>query len=94
MKKKKLSSNLFRFMIIILPISYNNNVLYFFLIHKSSFVNMPDKKNKKFCFQSIKQNFGVKRFVTNTTKRKNVRQRADFYVCKLILLMPIPKFGL
>ena len=51
----KPSSDSSRFLIITLPTSYDNNVLYFLSTHESSFVSVPGKKKKEFCFWSIEQ---------------------------------------
>lgn len=47
-KKTKLLNNLSRFLIITLPISYNNNMLYFLSIHESNIVSVLGKKKKNF----------------------------------------------
>lgn len=56
LKKTQSSNNLSKFMIITLPISYDNNVLYFLSTYETSFISEPSKMRKKFRSQSIKHN--------------------------------------
>ena len=42
-------SNLSKFPIITLSTSYDNNLLYFMSTYETKFVNVPEKKMKKFC---------------------------------------------
>lgn len=92
-KKTKLLNNLSRFLIITLPISYNNNMLYFLSIHESNIVSVLDKKKKNFVPNQQSKTFEAKLYVKNTAKRKNTRQKACFYICRLAALMRILKFG-
>lgn len=62
-KKKKMMTprgtqptiDAFKYLIIILPTSYKNNVLYYLSTHKTGFVIMPEKKKQEFCSKSTAQ---------------------------------------
>lgn len=54
-KRAKPSSDSSRFLIINLPTSYNNNLLYFKSTHETEFVSVPGKKRKEFRSWSIAQ---------------------------------------
>ena len=70
LKGTKSSSDLSRFLIIALPTSYKNNVLYFLSTHKSSFVSVPGKKRKEFCSRSIEQDVWGQIFYNKYHKEK------------------------
>lgn len=79
-KKRKSLSNLFRFLIITLPISYDSNVLYFLWTHDSKFVSMFGKKKKKFWFQSIEQNIEGEIFYDKYSKKKRKTKGMSLYL--------------
>lgn len=67
-----------KFLIIILPISYNNNILYFLSTHKSNFANLSEKKREKFYFQLIKKNVCHQIFHNKYQKKKQCKTKDMF----------------
>lgn len=79
-KGMKPSSDSSRFLIITLPTSYDNNVLYFLSTHESSFVSVPGKKRKEFRSQSIEGDVWGQIFCDKYHKEKR-RETKGMFLC-------------
>lgn len=56
LKKIQFTTNTFRYLIIILLISYKNNILYYLSTHETGFVTISKKKTREFHLNLTAQN--------------------------------------
>lgn len=69
-RETQLTTNASRYLMIILPTSQKNNILYYFSTHKISFITIPRKKKQKFGLKLTVQDMWCQIFQDKYHKKK------------------------
>lgn len=69
-KRTQPTTNVSKNLIIILPTSYKNNVLYYFSTHVTGLITMPKKKRQEFCSKLTAQDMWDQIFLNEYHKEK------------------------
>lgn len=91
LKQIQPNTNLSRYLIITLSISYKNNVLYYFSTCEIDFIIMYRKKRREFCSKLIIQDIWGN---ISTLRRKEKKQKEYLYISAIVLLILRQRFGL